>query len=211
MRLFPTLVVACGAIGVAPRAVVADGIHPIDFDESTGLDGIQNPQTVGWRFDVLEPIIVTGVTWYDEFHDGLLLGHETGLWDPAGNLLTSADIPAGTGAPLDGIWRVVKVEPFVLLPDDGYIVGGFMGFGSGDRLAVYVDQTVHPAINWVDAMFAPANGEFQRPTSISGAENGFYGPSFQFTLVPAPATAFPLLAGLLVSTRRRRRIRPSGC
>jgi hypothetical protein len=56
-------------------------------------------------------------------------------------------------------------------------------------------------------MFAPINGEFQRPTSISGADNGFYGPSFQFTLVPAPGTAVPLLAGLLVSTRRRRRSR----
>jgi hypothetical protein len=207
MRLLPTLVVTGVAIAGAPCAAIAEGIHPIDFDESSGLDGIQNPQTVGWQFDVLEPIIVTGLTWYDEFQDGLLLSHETGLWNPAGDLLTSVDIPAGTVAPLDGIWRVVKVEPFVLLPDDGYTVGGFMGFGTSDRLALSVDQSVHEAIDFVAATFAPINGGFQRPTSVSGAANGFYGPSFQFTLVPAPGTAVPLLAGLLVTTRRRRLIR----
>jgi hypothetical protein len=207
MRLLPTLVVTGMAIVVAPCAAIAEGIHPIDFDESTGLDGIQNPQTVGWQFDVLEPIIITGLTWYDEFQDGLLLGHETGLWNPGGDLLTSVVIPAGTVAPLDGIWRVVKVEPFVLLPDDGYTVGGFMGFGPSDRLALSVAQTVDAAIDFVAPMFAPIDGQFQRPTSVSGAANGFYGPSFQFTLVPGPGTAVPLLAGLLVTTRRRRRIR----
>jgi hypothetical protein len=207
MRFLATLVIAGVAIVVAPCAAIADGIHPIDFDESTGLDGIQNPQSVGWRFDVLEPIIVTGLTWYDEFQDGLLLGHETGLWNPAGDLLTSVVIPAGSVAPLDGIWRVVKVEPFVLLPDDGYIVGGFMGFGTSDRLALSVDQSVHAAIDFVAPTFAPINGGFQRPTSVSGAANGFYGPSFQFTLVPGPGTVVPLLAGLLVTTRRRRRLR----
>ena len=91
----------------------------------------------------------------------------------------------------------------------GYIVGGFVGFDSGDRLALNVDQAVHPAITFVDGTFAPINGGFQRPTSFSSAENGFYGPSFQFTLVPAPGTAVPLLAGLVIS-HRRRRIRRAG-
>ena len=85
MRLLPTLAVTGVAIAVAPCAAIAEGIHAIDFDESTGLDGIQNPQTVGWQFDVLEPIIVTGLTWYDEFQDGLLLGHETGHGSDPGN------------------------------------------------------------------------------------------------------------------------------
>ena len=163
------------------------GLNVIEFDEETGSNGTNSNQSVGWQFDVLEPITVQALTWFDEDQDGLSVAHETGIWNPAGTLLVSVVIPAGTAADLRGVWRSVPVSPVVLTPGNGYIVGGFNGSPLTDRLAFNVVHTfVHPSINYVDATFSGINGIFERPTSFSGAETGFYGPSFQLSLGPEP-------------------------
>jgi hypothetical protein len=163
------------------------GSNVLEYDVETGSAGGQSDQSVGWQFDVVETITVQALTWADEDLDGLSHSHETGIWAPDGTLLVSVVIPVGTEADLRGIWRSVSVEPVVLTPGTGYIVGGLNASGSTDRLAFDVDLTfVNPAIHFVDATFAPANGNFERPTNFSSAFNGFYGPSFQVgTEVPA--------------------------
>ena len=156
------------------------GGNALEYDVQSGIAGIQNNQSVGWQFDVLETITVQALTWTDEDLDGLSHAHETGIWDSAGNLLASVVIPAGTDAPLRGIWRSVAIEPIELAPGESYTVGGLNNAQSTDRLALNVNLTfVNAAIDVGDALFAPINGGFQRPTSVSGAFNGFYGPSFQ--------------------------------
>jgi hypothetical protein len=156
------------------------GGNALEYDVQSGLAGIPNTQSVGWQFDVIETITVEALSWTDEDLNGLSHAHETGLWNPAGVLLASVVIPAGTDAGLRGIWRSVAIDPIELAPGKGYIVGGLNNIQSTDRLAANVDLTfVNASIDFRAATFAPINGGFQRPTSISGAVNGFYGPSFQ--------------------------------
>ncbi len=156
------------------------GGNALEYDVETGLAGIPNTQPVGWRFDVLETITVQALSWTDEDLNGLSHAHETGIWDPAGILLASVVIPAGTGAELNGIWRSVAIDPIELAPGKGYTVGGVNNVQSSDRLALNVDLTfVNRSIDPGAAMFGSINSGFVRPTSVSGALNGFYGPGFQ--------------------------------
>lgn len=192
-----------GAIALAVAAAPALAqVHAVDFDPNTGLTGANSEQTVGWQFDVLSPITVNGLSWFDDFGNGLTLSHEVGLWDSSGALLATATIPAGTAAPLDGLWRYVSITPVNLAPGQGYIIGGYNGSGHADRLAFDVTQTVIPEIRFIDATYADINAGFVRPTLFSGAVNGFYGPSF--TLIPAPGAAAVLLVSGLAAARRRR-------
>ena len=68
-----------------------------------------NSGMYGWTFEVLQPVTVTGLGWYDNNGgDGLFHPHQIGIW-PGGLyshhvtniLLGSITIPAGTVAPLE--------------------------------------------------------------------------------------------------------------
>lgn len=154
--------------------------NAVDFDVDSGLCGSNSAQTIGWAFDVVNPVTITSMSWFDSFQDGLEVGHEVGIFAPDGTLIpeTNVVIPAGTGAELDGIWRTVSIPPTTLPVGAGYIVGGYNG-AHGECLNFNVSQTVHPDLSYVGATFSPLNGIFERPTSNSAASNGFYGVSFQ--------------------------------
>jgi hypothetical protein len=172
------------------------------FREESGLTGSNFDQSVGWQFNVTQQIEVNGLQWFDDGTDGLSIAHEVGIWDPTGDLLVSVVISAGTAAPLvNDLWRTVEFGAIILDPGEGYIVGGYNGANATDRLAYDVDQETHPAITYVAATFANING-FERPTIVSVAQTGVYGPSFQ--ILPAPGCGALLLIGMLTGIARPR-------
>ena len=89
---------------------------------------------VGWTFSVQQAVIVKQVGFYDEVRDGLSRPFQIGLWqDLTGHYFDSSDtitkllgtptggikIPAGTGASLNGVRRVVDLAaPLTLQPGD---------------------------------------------------------------------------------------------
>ena len=200
----------CAAVAV----ILACGVSPavavpvLSFDEATGSSGANNNQNVGWQFDVLVATGVIGVGWFDERADGLGRSHEVGIWNSAGTLLTSAVIPSGVGAALDGQFRTVAVTPLVLSVGNGYIVGGLNFSNSGDRLAANVVHIVNPNLRYIDATFSPFTAIFGRPTNFSVATTGFYGPSFSVReVVPEPATLLLFGTGLAAVGVRRSRLK----
>jgi hypothetical protein len=180
----------------------------ISFDEGTGTTGSNNNQAVGWQFNVLSPLTVTGLGWFDQGQDGLSISYEVGIWNPAGTLLTSVVVPAGTVAPLDGQYRMVALALGLSLGvGDGYIIGGLNSSSSLDRLAGNVSHTVDPRIAYVDAVFSGTSG-FVRPVSFSSATTGFYGPMFAAEAdseIPEPSTLALGAAGLVALWVARKR------
>lgn len=179
----------------------------LTFNEGTGSNGTNQGQSVGWRFNVLNSYTLNWLGWYDQSQDGLGHSHVVGIWDPQGILLTSANLPAGTGPALDGQYRAVPVTPLILSPGSGYIIGGLNFSGSGDRLAYNVDFVINSNLSFSDAMYSDLGGSLVRPTFESGAVNGFFGPMFGYSdaQIPEPSTALLLGSGLLIAGLLRRR------
>jgi hypothetical protein len=168
----------------------------LTFDPSGGGSAAHLNQSVGWEFDVMNPVTVIGLGWWDETGNGIPLAHMVGLWAPNGNLLASALIPAATAAPLDGQFRTVGIAAVMLAPDIGYIVGGQEFANDSERLACGDGGTcdgplsvaTDPRIAFFSGTFSHIGG-FQRPDLETEAVDGLFGPSFSVVPVPEPATA----------------------
>lgn len=202
-RLLAVIGILCSA-GFAGTAQAQ--IPALSFDASGGTTAINGNQMVGWQFDVLSTIAVTGLGWYDDGANGLAEAHRVGIWNPAGTLLAEVTVPAGVTAGLVGQFRTVAITPLALAPASGYIVGGLNSGTNPERVASNVAQTTIPQIDYVDATFSVIGSGFTRPTNFSSAVTGFYGPSFSVGVAPEPAS-FALgilgLSALLIARRRR--------
>ena len=181
------------AVGLLYCLFVAASIASpiVTFDHTSGVSPRNLDQNVGWQFDVLLAINVTGLGWYDHNQDGLESAHEVGIWNHEGTLLASGTVPAGTAGLLDNVFRTVKIEPLELGVGAGYVVGGLNYLSSGDRLLSNVTQSVASSVRFIDATFSPITGILSRPTGFSLASNGFYGPMVfirEAGTLPAPTT-----------------------
>ena len=172
-------IAVCFGIAMFLAASSLNAAPAITFNPATGTTGTNQDQTVGWQFNVLSPLTVTGLGWYDDGGNGLATGHSVGIWNPSGTLLASILVPAGTVAALDGQFRTVSIPDLSLTIGDGYIIGGVNFLANTERLAANVAQVVDPRIGFVDATFSQDSGtSLVRPANFSVAETGFYGPMF---------------------------------
>src|SRR5215469_4064480 len=186
------LIILSGCFVAAVCAVFADPV--LTFDPSGGGSASHFNQSVGWEFDVLNPLTVTGLGWWDETGNGIPMSHMVGIWAPDGNLLASVLIPAGTAAPLDGQFRTVGISALTLTTDTGYIVGGQEFATDSERLACGDGGTcdgplsvaVDPRIAFFSGTFSQFGG-FQRPSIETEAVDGLFGPSFSVVPVPEPS------------------------
>jgi hypothetical protein len=191
MKMTIFLVVAGLLLALASQAAATPAIT---FVEATGASGANSNMSVGWQFDVLFPVSVTGLGWFDEGANGLGREHTVGVWAPDGSLLARILVPAGVVAPLDGQYRMADIPDIALGVGAGYIVGGENFSDSLDRLAFNVVQIVDARIHYVDATFSNTGSGFVRPTNLTpGVSSGFYGPMFA---VAEPSSLLLLGAGL---------------
>jgi hypothetical protein len=135
--------------------------------------------TVGWGFQVDEPISVTDLGfWIDT--DGVDAEHQVGLWDAEQVLLASVTIEPSKFVEVDG-FAYASIEPVTLVPGNVYVVGWTDGVNDGDS---YISQAqtanFGDGITWLDSR-GSAEGGFSFPAE---ATNGFgfgrFGPNFLF-------------------------------
>ena len=164
----------------------------LTFATAGALSGNQNDQTIGWSFDVLSPITVSGLGWYDPSGAGLAFAHTVGIWDPGGNLLVSGTVDAGTADPLDGLFRTIAIAPLTLTPGSGYVVGGQNFFANTDQLAFGVVPATIAGIGFAGGVYSDIDGIFELPTFLTadgGDANCCWGPSFSTTEALPPSAA----------------------
>ena len=197
-------------------SLMADPV--LSFDTTTALTAGNFDQTVGWEFNVLSPITVTGLGWYNQGANGLELSHMVGIWSSTGTLLASATVAAGTTDPLDGLFRTVAITPIVLQPGE-FIIAGENFLAGSDDLAFDVTPTTDASISFVAGRYSAADNMFEFPTNSTGVVQNSspdccWGPSFSISAAtvstPEPAGSSLLLAvGALAAalqTRRRHRL-----
>jgi len=150
----------------------------------------------GWDFTVgSSDVTLKRLGYWDESGDGLNASHQVGLWALDGTLLSSAIVPAGTVAPLDGQWRMVDVTEVTLSAGITYRVGGEAtgdeySYGSSSQgpldPAIASIQNLGMFVN--DAGFSfPANG----PSGVRLNANAFVA-----LKAPAPGVLALMLSGL---------------
>jgi hypothetical protein len=167
-------------------------------------------RTAGWRFTVNDHLSVTHLGLYDWQGNGFEIAYPIGLWNSGGNLLALAEVSAGTANPLVGGFRYASIETLadvVLAPGETYTIGYHQATLAASDRAVHFNgfHQFSPLVNqvgggWISAEPAPV---LTMPDEVFLSFEQWFGPSFQFTVVPGSSglAAFALAGAM---SRRRR-------
>jgi hypothetical protein len=160
----------------------------LTFGEST---------TRGWSFTVSTPLIVQQLGFFDSTPpDGLAVAHPIALWAGDGTLLTSATLPAGTGAQLDGTFRWVSTKPVRLVPGSTYVVGVYFPFGSNNDpdLNSPLNVVFDPHVTFVQARLSNSTG-LTYPSGDGTYSGGQLNANFKATIAP-PVPVLPRVGAI---------------
>jgi hypothetical protein len=193
-NLLAALAVSCAAVTRADNLGVK--IDDLTIEYSNGQ------YTLGWSFDVAQPITVTGLGVFDSGKDGLSVPLAVGLWDSGGTLLASTTVPAGTAGTLANWFRFEDIAP-LNLPIGSYVVGA----ESLDELYTWdpASFVVGPDVTFTGDRFVSGGG-LAFPVEGSGGVSGWFGGNFTYAGVPEAsplAPALAILAGGVLLARRR--------
>ncbi|HEY4309934.1 MAG TPA: PEP-CTERM sorting domain-containing protein [Pirellulales bacterium] len=209
-RIVP-LIVSCVA-GMATVAVAAP-VPLLPVDPGTQLANSPGPGqyfgftdvningNYGWQFQVLEPVQVVGLGWYDDGADGLSHDHLVTL----SGVGLSATIPAGTAASLIGSYRVELNSPITLNPGLYTVYGA--DYIANPDIVKFAGASV-PTDSRIAQLPTPVFGNYNSfPNGALAAPGAWLGPMVFVQPVPEPSTF--VLAGMAVSAlaycRRRQR------
>ena len=134
----------------------------------------------------LANIIVTDVGWLDHEDNGLTTAHEVGIFNDAGDLLTSGTVPSGTKSPLQNEFRYVAVDPTLLSAGSTYVIGGTTE-AFQDEFRASAANVSYDAIDLTAARAEFGATSLVFPTSsFTSKAPGVFGPNFLFVPEPAP-------------------------
>lgn len=171
-------------LAVIPAAA---GTLAVNFSNTTGEPLSNPPMTLGWVFQVNNPVNVTWLSFFDSAQDGLAESHEIGIWDSAGTLMTSATVDAGIVNPLHDKFRAVPVSGTLLAPGT-YRIGALFTSASDSNIfpTFTTGFTTAPEITYMRSASA-VGGTLTNPTpSFFFMGPAYFGPNFEFQSVPEP-------------------------
>ena len=158
----------------------------VDLSSASYITGRANTSVQGWEFVALANIIVTDVGWLDHEDNGLTTAHEVGIFNDAGDLLTSGTVPSGTKSPLQNEFRYVAVDPTLLSAGSTYVIGGTTE-AFQDEFRASAANVSYDAIDLTAARAEFGATSLVFPTSsFTSKAPGVFGPNFLFVPEPAP-------------------------
>ncbi len=211
------MAVLLGSSAVDATRVAAETVPLVNLDPATQLSnspgtgmyfGFTDTNTdglIGWTFNVLEPITVMGLAWYDDGGDGLSHEHDVTLTENLTNSLLTAAIPAGTSATLVGSWREITNAPLILTPGT-YTIYGTDFTTAPDIIKFAGGGSPLPTDARVDPLPTPVFGPYSGINGSLLTSGVWMGPMLFVQPVPEPGTI--VLAGMAVfflALARRRR------
>jgi hypothetical protein len=184
---------------------------------------------IGYTFTLKQSVTVTQIGWYDAQGNGLSRSFQVGLWkdltgglfspgSPTSQLLGSGNsginIPGGTAAVLNGVWRMFDLTTPLILDPGSYQIGGLDTASTTDAI-VYISQ------NFANELLTNSNANpgtffYSATTSTDPGfhvtdSNHFYlaggfelGP--MLFIVPEPSGVLLTAAGATGMLLRRRRV-----
>ena len=172
---FAALVLLIVAWGPLTARAQPNPVLTVSGGSGLGVDG---DITIGWRFDVLFPTTVAELGLLDDTPDTFLdAPHRVGIWSPAGDLL--ANTVVAIDAPVTGRFRYQLVDPVVLPPAIGYVIGALYNTNvSADFPVAQAASSTAPSIGYQVAL-QNGGGGFSRPDiDLAVFDDGIFGPSF---------------------------------
>ncbi len=172
--------------------------------------------THGWQFSVNQVLRVTHLGLYDMSNNGFFEDHPIGLWDEEGALLAQDVMSTGVGDQLIDHFRYVDItdnenangKGVILTPGMQYTIG-FYAFTANPNEGMVIFDGFHffdENVDYVGVGVANFTNGLEMPDDPDQFGSHFWGPNFQFEVVPGPGALCLLALGALGSTRRRSRI-----
>ena len=204
MRKILLVVFVCGIMAAFAPSLQAEPFGQAFTGGAAGLTLGNGPFTLGWSFDVTNPITVTNLAVYHDNGVGLLESHDVGIWDGAGTLIVSATVIPADPCLVDQLgfqeWCIVGVRA-VLAPGT-YTIGAvwnnsldpmiFPGTLVGEGIA----NVNGPSVVFLQNEFI-AGGVLTDPINTTGDTMSYFGPNFAYSSVPEPGTLIMLGTGVL--------------
>ena len=179
----------------------------VSFSQRTlggGFNGADQMQ--GWEFVPQVDLTVLKLGLYDgRSADGFQQAHSVAIWDGNGDMITSALIPQGDSASLQGSFRYVDIPSTLLNAGETYVIGAFMPAPVTDYTVLWERIALTNGIVAFDSRVefvayraGPSPGAISFPQSRWVEYVGGFGPNFVIA-VPEPST-FALLSVMLIAS-----------
>lgn len=208
---------AAGLSVLVIRALSASASDLPAINIDPGILGQSSPHeftgAAGWSFRTTAPLTITAFGFYDAERDGLAESHLVGFWQShstnwlfqdftGASLISSATIPSGGSAELDGPWRKLVLDAVLTLEPGIYAIAA--SYASNGIPETGAFSTAFPLGPYVDGRIelggpGSAYGDFPPPEDwiwvlSRGAD---LGPMF-FIEVPEPSPLSLLFAAALL-------------
>ena len=204
--------VLAGVLATSFTAVARAQVNlGVDFPVATAFDYGPSTWNLGYEFTVNSPTLVVGLANWSAPSVGLPQSQQVGLWDVAGDLLTSAYINATDSFIGQGSFQWHAITPYLLTPGTTYIVGGQ---GGADYTGMDPNPVYYPGLNYIQDMFSSVSGGSNDPLTFptstlslgASAPDIFGGNIVLATPEPASLALFVGIGITGVIARLRRRL-----